>query len=122
VEDLIFRSFWTLTISVGDAGASVLDGIYLGTILSMLEVGRRFVWNFFRLENEHLNNCGQFRVIRDISVHPIDPKELMLNEEEGGGDSEQAKREQENQRKISLKLVEVTKIKVLLFIHTEFTF
>lgn len=33
---------------------------------------RRFVWNFFRLENEHLNNCGKFRAVRDISVAPID--------------------------------------------------
>lgn len=33
---------------------------------------RRFVWNFFRLENEHLNNCGKFRAVRDISIAPID--------------------------------------------------
>uniref|UniRef100_A0A1B0DAC1 Uncharacterized protein n=1 Tax=Phlebotomus papatasi TaxID=29031 RepID=A0A1B0DAC1_PHLPP len=32
----------------------------------------RFVWNFFRLENEHLNNCGKFRAVRDISIAPID--------------------------------------------------
>lgn len=30
------------------------------------------MWNFFRLENEHLNNCGKFRAVRDISVAPID--------------------------------------------------
>ena len=112
MEDLIFRSFWTLTISVGEAGASVLDGIYLGTVLSALEVGRRFVWNFFRLENEHLNNCGQFRVIRDISVHVIDLKDLMLNEDNEKEDSEQSKLEKEKQRKLSLKLVEVIKLLV----------
>lgn len=33
---------------------------------------RRFVWNYFRLENEHLNNCGEFRAVRDISITPID--------------------------------------------------
>eukprot|EP00118_Oscarella_pearsei_P004757 m.20771 g.20771 ORF g.20771 m.20771 type:complete len:84 (+) comp28080_c0_seq1:2195-2446(+) len=32
---------------------------------------RRFVWNFFRLENEHLNNCGEFRATRDISIKPL---------------------------------------------------
>lgn len=42
------------------------------TFLSPLEVFRRFVWNFFRLENEHLNNCGKFRAVRDISVAPMD--------------------------------------------------
>lgn len=41
------------------------------SILAPLEVFRRFVWNFFRLENEHLNNCGKFRAVRDISIAPI---------------------------------------------------
>uniref|UniRef100_A0A336M492 CSON010362 protein n=1 Tax=Culicoides sonorensis TaxID=179676 RepID=A0A336M492_CULSO len=39
---------------------------------TFLQVFRRFVWNFFRLENEHLNNCGKFRAVRDISVAPMD--------------------------------------------------
>lgn len=26
------------------------------------------MWNFFRLENEHLNNCGRFRAIKDIPL------------------------------------------------------
>lgn len=26
------------------------------------------MWNFFRLENEHLNNCGHFRAIKDIPL------------------------------------------------------
>lgn len=33
---------------------------------------RRFIWNFFRLENEHINNCGKFRAVRDISIIPMD--------------------------------------------------
>jgi hypothetical protein len=32
------------------------------------ELYRRFEWNFFRMENEHLNNCGQFRAIKDIPL------------------------------------------------------
>lgn len=39
------------------------------------------MWNFFRLENEHLNNCGQFRVVRDISIHPIDLSEVVDDEQ-----------------------------------------
>ena len=31
-----------------------------------------------RIENEHLNNCGQFRVVRDISIAPVD----MTDQEE----------------------------------------
>ena len=37
---------------------------------------RRFIWNFLRLENEHLNNCGQFRAVRDISIRPITVNEI----------------------------------------------
>ena len=50
---------------------------------------RRFIWNFFRLENEHLNNCGQFRAVRDISIVPIDSndqsqlEELMDDDDDG---------------------------------------
>ena len=42
---------------------------------------RRFIWNFFRLENEHLNNCGQFRAVRDISIAPIQADNQALLEE-----------------------------------------
>ena len=38
------------------------------------------MWNFFRLENEHLNNCGQFRAVRDISVSPIQITDLAVIE------------------------------------------
>ena len=46
------------------------------------------MWNFFRLENEHLNNCGQFRAVRDISIAPIDSSDLsqlieMMDEDDG---------------------------------------
>ncbi|KAL3247732.1 hypothetical protein MRX96_056809 [Rhipicephalus microplus] len=50
-------------------------GYYYFAILTDLALRfgwTRFVWNFFRLENEHLNNCGKFRAVRDISVAPID--------------------------------------------------
>ncbi len=50
------------------------------TVLGFLEVFRRFVWNFFRLENEHLNNCGQFRAVRDISISPIQVTDLAIIE------------------------------------------
>lgn len=49
----------------------MIHGDLLTCIMSPLEVFRRFVWNYLRLENEHVNNCGQFRAVRDISVKPI---------------------------------------------------
>lgn len=29
------------------------------------------MWNYFRLENEHLYNVGKFRAVRNISIGPI---------------------------------------------------
>lgn len=52
--------------------AGYVESEVMITILSPLEVFRRFMWNYFRLENEHLNNCGKFRAVRDISVAPMD--------------------------------------------------
>ncbi|XP_013073441.2 xenotropic and polytropic retrovirus receptor 1 homolog [Biomphalaria glabrata] len=70
IEDFILRFLWTLTVSVGEG--LFYNNTVLKTVFASLEVFRRFVWNFFRLENEHLNNCGQFRAVRDISIGPID--------------------------------------------------
>lgn len=58
------------------------------SIFAPLEVFRRFVWNFLRLENEHLNNCGNFRAVRDISIAPIDSSDpglilRMMDENDG---------------------------------------
>lgn len=70
IEDLILRFSWTLSMSLIQAG--YIEGDVMITILSPLEVFRRFIWNYFRLENEHLNNVGKFRAVRDISVAPMD--------------------------------------------------
>lgn len=79
VEDLIFRLLWTLTVSVGQL--EIFHSELLKLILSMCEVFRRFIWNFFRLENEHLNNCGQFRAVRDISVVPMETHDEVYLEQ-----------------------------------------
>uniref|UniRef100_UPI003FA61595 Solute carrier family 53 member 1 n=1 Tax=Drosophila melanogaster TaxID=7227 RepID=UPI003FA61595 len=70
IEDLILRFSWTLSMSLIEAG--YIEGDVMMTILSPLEVFRRFIWNYFRLENEHLNNVAKFRAVRDISVAPMD--------------------------------------------------
>lgn len=76
IEDLILRFGWTLSVSLTESGYIHSD--LMVTILAPLEVFRRFVWNFFRLENEHLNNCGKFRAVRDISVAPIDSSDQKV--------------------------------------------
>ncbi|BES98813.1 unnamed protein product [Nesidiocoris tenuis] len=70
LEDLVLRLGWVLSMSLTEMG--YIHAELMVSILSTLEVFRRFIWNFFRLENEHLNNCGKFRAVRDISVAPMD--------------------------------------------------
>ncbi|KAM9349179.1 xenotropic and polytropic retrovirus receptor 1 homolog isoform 2-T2 [Symphorus nematophorus] len=88
VEDVMLRFSWTLTITLSTL--TDVPGIsdILATVLAPMEVFRRFVWNFFRLENEHLNNCGEFRAVRDISVAPLNADdqtllEQMMDQEDG---------------------------------------
>lgn len=66
VQDLLLRFGWTLNLSLTEVGAIPPDLITL--VLAPCEIIRRFLWNFYRLENEHLNNCGEFRAVRDISI------------------------------------------------------
>ena len=72
IEDGLLRCAWTLTLSVGQT--KLFPQEIIAFPIAALEVLRRFVWNFFRLENEHLNNCGDFRVVRDISLKPLEFK------------------------------------------------
>ncbi|TNN12929.1 Xenotropic and polytropic retrovirus receptor 1 [Schistosoma japonicum] len=69
VEDFIFRLAWVVRLSFERIGFERME--IITTIFLTLEVIRRFIWNFFRLENEHLNNCGQFRAVRDIFITPL---------------------------------------------------
>lgn len=70
IEDFILRILWVIGYIVTEN--KIMSSLLWSSIQGPLEVFRRFVWNFFRLENEHLNNCGKFRAVRDISVAPID--------------------------------------------------
>ncbi|CAF1079183.1 unnamed protein product [Rotaria sordida] len=71
IQDLVFRYSWTVNIFIHfNSGAAEYSDV-IGFGFGLLELIRRFSWNFFRLEYEHLNNCGRYRVIRDISIKPI---------------------------------------------------
>ncbi|KAK9054015.1 hypothetical protein SSX86_025090 [Deinandra increscens subsp. villosa] len=37
-------------------------------VIACLEIIRRGLWNFFRLENEHLNNVGKFRAVKSVPL------------------------------------------------------
>ncbi|KAI8061568.1 EXS family-domain-containing protein, partial [Gongronella butleri] len=57
------RFSWALSF----AGLNVHPDI-LTFVLAVMEGMRRIQWNVFRLENEHLNNCGQCRAIKEIPL------------------------------------------------------
>ena len=89
IEDLVLRFSWAMALALKENGFRNYSELII-SVFAVLEVFRRFVWNFFRfvfesfiliefqyllfdrLENEHLNNCGKFRAVRDISVAPLD--------------------------------------------------
>ncbi|KAG0369636.1 hypothetical protein BGZ54_009368 [Gamsiella multidivaricata] len=64
-----------------------INAFALSFIMALIEVLRRWIWNFFRLENEHLNNCGQFRAIKDIPL-PFHIRVEGESEEEKGDEGE----------------------------------
>ena len=70
IQNMILRFAWVSKLV--NIIHPYVNSIYLSTILAVLSVLRRFIWNYLRLENEHLNNCGEFRATRDISVAPIE--------------------------------------------------
>jgi hypothetical protein len=68
ILNLIFRYIWIINIFIHFNSLSAEYSDIIGFTFGLIEIFRRFIWNYFRLENEHLNNCGQFRAIRDISI------------------------------------------------------
>ncbi|GBB90282.1 hypothetical protein RclHR1_01720003 [Rhizophagus clarus] len=77
VSDGLLRFSWILQLIIPSKYS-------LATIFTIAfgEMLRRWQWNFFRVENEHVNNCGQFRAIKEIPL-PFEKETLdeELNEE-----------------------------------------
>ncbi|KAI4345837.1 hypothetical protein L6164_012926 [Bauhinia variegata] len=62
----VLRVAWVETVmhfKVGPAQSRMLE-----FLLASLEVIRRGHWNFYRLENEHLNNVGHYRVVKAVPL------------------------------------------------------
>ncbi|CAG5098428.1 Oidioi.mRNA.OKI2018_I69.XSR.g15658.t1.cds [Oikopleura dioica] len=68
IENSLLRFIWIpqflLMRSEYFSNASIFAKTALSTAILFLEMLRRFIWNFLRLENEHFNNCGEFRTVR----------------------------------------------------------
>ncbi|KXS18523.1 EXS-domain-containing protein, partial [Gonapodya prolifera JEL478] len=77
----LLRVTWVFSISPAHWGILV-DGRVIAFFLAMLEVFRRFQWNIIRLENEHSNNVGNFRAVKEI------PLPLTIHQRRADADSE----------------------------------
>ncbi|KAL5702369.1 Acid phosphatase pho1 [Ranunculus cassubicifolius] len=66
VFNLILRLVWVETVlhlNTATAQSRVLD-----FFMASLEIIRRGHWNFYRLENEHLNNVGKYRAVKTVPL------------------------------------------------------
>ncbi|KAH8273521.1 hypothetical protein KR018_009554 [Drosophila ironensis] len=86
LENLVLRLVWAIEFVV--VYHNLVTPYNMRTVSSLLEITRRFIWNYVRLENEHFTNCGKFRATRDIYLAALNPRqermlENMMDESEG---------------------------------------
>jgi hypothetical protein len=67
--DLVLRFMWVLTLIPPQSGAQFEIPQYLTAVSMALELFRRTLWGFFRLENEHRNNTGHYRRVSFVPLH-----------------------------------------------------
>ena len=86
IINLVLRVAWAIGLYPAAFGIDnfvVMHFIRLP--LECAEILRRCLWNLFRIENEHLNNCGEFRILKDIPVEAdvdVEPMVMDLQNED----------------------------------------
>ncbi|XP_058195090.1 phosphate transporter PHO1 homolog 3-like [Rhododendron vialii] len=78
VLNMLLRLVWMQTVL--NFSVPFLHIQTLTALVAVLEIIRRGIWNFFRLENEHLNNVGKYRAFKTVP--------LPFNYDEDGGKDE----------------------------------
>ena len=72
VGDFFLRLGWGINFTVGQMDLPISFDV-VKAVTSTLEMIRRCLWNFFRVENEHIRNCQQYIAVRNIRVVTILP-------------------------------------------------
>lgn len=67
--DLVLRFAWVLTLVPPNSGARFALPQYLTAVSMMLELFRRTIWGFLRLENEHRSNTSGYRRVDFVPLH-----------------------------------------------------
>ncbi|CAN1760275.1 Phosphate transporter PHO1 [Linum perenne] len=65
--NVVLRVAWVETV-MGFRFNNLVESRMLDFFLASLEVIRRGHWNYYRLENEHLNNVGKFRAVKAVPL------------------------------------------------------
>ncbi|XP_024357946.1 phosphate transporter PHO1 [Physcomitrium patens] len=66
VLNILLRLAWIQSMTHLTFGS--LDSCVMDFIFAALEIFRRGHWNFYRLENEHLNNVGKYRATKQVPL------------------------------------------------------
>ncbi|XP_038721838.1 phosphate transporter PHO1-like isoform X2 [Tripterygium wilfordii] len=64
--NVVLRVVWVETIM--GFHFNMVESRLLDFFMASLEIIRRGHWNFYRLENEHLNNVGKFRAVKAVPL------------------------------------------------------
>lgn len=67
--DLVLRFMWVLTLIPPQSGATFELPAYLSAISMTVELFRRTIWSFFRLENEMRQNTAGYRRVNFVPLH-----------------------------------------------------
>lgn len=67
--DLVLRFMWVLTLVPPSSGAHFELPAYLTAVSMVVELFRRMIWSFFRLEHEHRENTSGFRRVNFVPLH-----------------------------------------------------
>ncbi|XP_021297542.1 phosphate transporter PHO1 homolog 9-like isoform X2 [Herrania umbratica] len=67
VLNCLLRLAWMQQV-LGIQSVPFLHNTALIAVVASLEIIRRGIWNFFRLENEHLNNVGKYRAFKSVPL------------------------------------------------------
>ncbi|KAA3488157.1 phosphate transporter PHO1-like protein 10 isoform X2 [Gossypium australe] len=64
--DVVLRIAWMQLVL--EFKLHSLHRMAITTVVSCLEIIRRGIWSFFRIENEHLNNVGKYRAFKSVPL------------------------------------------------------
>ncbi|XP_076854615.1 xenotropic and polytropic retrovirus receptor 1 homolog [Brachyhypopomus gauderio] len=83
LADVLLRISWAINILLPQMKDSSAAGV--SALLAPMEVLRRSIWNLFRLENEHMQNCEEGRAVRHVDFLAMrrHPEQVLLDRPTG---------------------------------------